>query len=65
MGIIDNQPRSATVTALGKSKVTLITQGCFQSLEKHNPEALMPLLRVLTARIRDTFKLSGVNYPST
>jgi CRP/FNR family transcriptional regulator, cyclic AMP receptor protein len=65
MGIIDNQPRSATITALEKSKVSLITQECFYSLEKTNPHALMPLLRVLSARIRDTFELSNSQSPSS
>lgn len=65
MGIIDSQPRSATVTALEKSKVSIITQECFHSLKKTNPQALMPLLRVLSARIRDTFKLSNFQNPSS
>ena len=65
MGIIDNQPRSATVTAMEKSKVSLITQGCFHSMEMTNPEALMPLLRVLSARIRDPFKLLNPQNPPT
>lgn len=54
MGVIDDLPRSATVTALEKSMVTLITQESFYAIEKNNPEALMPLLRVLSARIRDS-----------
>ena len=65
MGIIDNQPRSATVTAIEKSKVSLITQECFHSMEMTNPEALMPLLRVLSARIRDSFKLLNPQNPPT
>ena len=63
MGIIDDQPRSATVIALEKSTVSLITQECFHSLEKTNPQALMPLLRVLSARIRSTYKLSKMQNP--
>jgi len=64
MEIIDGQPRSATVTALEKSKVSLITQECFHSMKTTNPEALMPLLRVLSARIRDSFKLLNTQNPS-
>lgn len=64
MGIIDGQPRSATVTALEKSKVSLITQECFHSMKTTNPEALMPLLRVLSARIRNSFKLLNTQNPS-
>jgi CRP-like cAMP-binding protein len=57
MGLIDGQPRSATVTALEKSTVSVITQECFNSIERTNPEALVPLLRVLSARIRSSYKL--------
>ncbi len=64
MGLIDGQPRSATVTALEKSQVSLITQECFNSMERTNPEALMPLLRVLSARIRDSYKLSNMKSSS-
>jgi len=64
MGLIDGQPRSATVTALEESKVSLITQECFNSIERTNPEALMPLLRVLSARIRGSYKLSNLESPS-
>ena len=64
MGIIDNQPRSATITALEKSKVSMITQECFHSMEITNPEALMPLLRVLSARIRASFELLNPQNPS-
>ena len=56
MGILDDQPRSATVVALKKSTVSLITRECFQSIERTNPQALMPLLRVLSTRIRNSFK---------
>jgi CRP/FNR family cyclic AMP-dependent transcriptional regulator len=63
MGIIDSQPRSATVTALEKSKVSIISKECFHSLEKNNPKALMPLLRVLSARIRSIYKLSNMQNP--
>ena len=64
MGIIDSQPRSATATALEKSKVSLITQECFHSMKTTNPEALMPVLRVLSVRIRDSFKLLNTQNPS-
>ena len=56
MGILDDQPRSATVVALKKSTVSLITRECFQSMERTNPQALMPLMRILSMRIRDSFK---------
>jgi CRP/FNR family transcriptional regulator, cyclic AMP receptor protein len=64
MGLIDDQPRSATVTALEESEVSVITQECFHTMERTNPEALVPLLRVLSARIRDTYKLPNMKSAS-
>ena len=63
MGLIDGKPRSATVKALRKSKVTVLSQECFNSLEDLNPQALMPLLKVLTARVRETFSLANLQNP--
>ena len=63
MGLIDGKPRSATVKALSKSKVTVLTQECFNSLEDLNPQALMPLLKVLTARVREAFRLANLQNP--
>jgi len=64
MGLIDDKPRSATVTAIENSKVSVISKDCFRSLERVNPESLMPLLRVLSGRIRETYKLSNHNNAS-
>lgn len=64
MGLIDGQPRSATVTALEESEVSVITQDCFHNMERTNPEALVPLLRVLSARIRGSYKLSNMENAS-
>ena len=63
MGLIDGKPRSATVKALSKSKVTVLSQECFNSLEDLNPQALMPLLKVLTARVREAFSLANLQNP--
>ena len=64
MGLIDGQPRSATVTALDESEVSVITQDCFHTMERTNPEALVPLLRVLSARIRNSYKLLNMKSAS-
>ena len=64
MGLIDSQPRSATVTALDESEVSVITQDCFHTMEITNPEALVPLLRVLSARIRNSYKLLNMKSAS-
>ena len=68
MGLIDGMPRSATARALEDSVVHVLTRETFDSLLKSNPEALMPILKVLSVRLRETldllkggFKVPGVD----
>ncbi len=56
MGILDGLPRSATVTALEDSKVTVVTRDDFNSLSRKNPNALMPILKVMSMRLRRALK---------
>jgi CRP-like cAMP-binding protein len=56
MGIIDGLPRSATVTALENGKVTVVTKEDFESLARRNPNALMPILKILSMRLRKALK---------
>jgi CRP/FNR family transcriptional regulator, cyclic AMP receptor protein len=57
MGLIDGFPRSATVVALQDCTISIMTQEAFNSLAQHNPEALMPILKVLAKRLRATLTL--------
>jgi len=54
MGLIDGQPRSASARALEDSIVYVMTRNNFNLLAKENPEALLPILKVLTSRLRET-----------
>ena len=65
MGLIDGQPRSATARALEDSVVYVMTRNNFNLLAKENPEALLPILKVLTSRLRETmnFLKLGVREP--
>lgn len=65
MGLIDGKPRSATVKALSKGKAAVLTRDSFSSLENLNPQALMPLLKVLTGRVREAFQLAKLQTPSS
>ena len=56
MGLIDGEPRSATVTAIKDSLITIITREHFENLSKENPNALMPIMRVLARRLRETLR---------
>jgi len=66
MGLIDGQPRSAAARALEDSVVFVMTQSSFDNLSRKNPEALLPILKVVTSRLRETmnFLKLGVRYPS-
>ncbi|HIE41703.1 MAG TPA: cyclic nucleotide-binding domain-containing protein [Nitrospinaceae bacterium] len=46
MGLIDGLTCSAKVAALEGYSITIITQETFNHLVQHNPQALMPILKV-------------------
>ncbi len=57
MGLIDSLPRFANVVALEDCTISVMTQEIFNSLSKHNPEALMPILKVLASRLRKVLNI--------
>lgn len=57
MGLIDGLPRSATVTAFEDCVISILSQEVFNNLAYHNPESLMPILKVLARRLRATLAL--------
>ena len=57
MGMIDGLPRSCTVTAREDCEITELSRDSFESLADKKPQALMPILRVLTNRLRSTLKI--------
>lgn len=65
MGLIDEMPRSATAIALEDCVISVLTRENFENLSKHNPDALMPLLKVLSIRLRETLHQlkSGYKFP--
>jgi CRP/FNR family transcriptional regulator, cyclic AMP receptor protein len=62
MGLIDGKPRSATVRALEDSVVFIMTQVSFDKLAREKPEALLPILKVLSGRLRETMNLMRPEY---
>ncbi len=58
MGLIDGRPRSATARAREDSVVYVMTRNNFNQLAKENPEALLPILKVLTNRLRETMNFT-------
>ena len=59
LGLIDGLPRSATVTALENCTIKVLTKEAFDSLTKTNPNALIPIFKVLAGRLRSTLKQIG------
>ena len=57
LGLIDGLPRSATVKALEYCRLRKLTQDTFGSLARNNPQALMPILKILVNRLRCTLRL--------
>ena len=57
MGLIDGLPRSCTIVALEPCNITKLSKEAFDSLADRNPQALMPILKILAQRLRSTLKL--------
>lgn len=56
MSLLDNQPRSATIKALEKSKVIIINENVFQAALKKAPVWLTSIVKIVVSRLRDTNK---------
>jgi len=54
IGMIDGGPRSATVTALENSKVTMVTRDDLNTMTRKNPKAWFPIVKAMSARLRRT-----------
>lgn len=62
MGLIEDAPRGATVTATEPTTCALLAKWDFQNELREDPEIALALLPVLSARIRElNARLAGVN----
>ncbi|MCH8208485.1 MAG: cyclic nucleotide-binding domain-containing protein [Nitrospinae bacterium] len=59
MGVIEKLPRSATVTAMEDGRVTLLGKDDFELLAENHPQALMPIMKLLSSRLRKTLRLAS------
>jgi len=57
MGWLDRSPRSATVTAKTRLAIRVLKEEDAVQFMAHNPKALLPILRVLGSRLRETLRL--------
>ena len=56
LGLIDGLPRSATVKTIENCTLNVLTKESFNNIVKNNPEALVPIFKVLASRLRSTLK---------
>jgi signal transduction histidine kinase len=54
MSLLEQAPRSASVRALRKSRLLVISQAAFQTLLSCSPSAPLRILRTVTSRLRST-----------
>jgi signal transduction histidine kinase len=54
MALIEDLPRSATVTATRRSRILKITKDVFQALTGSSPSAALSVLHTMSARLRNT-----------
>ena len=53
LSLLDDGPRSATVTAMKDTETLLVTQEVFHRFVESFPETLLPMLRMMASRLRD------------
>lgn len=59
MGLIEDKPRSATVTAVVDTEVNEITRDGFNELFHKNPKVLLPIVKALFERLRTATKMAA------
>ena len=57
MALVDQRPRTATCTAITPITLGQVTRDNYNTLLKHRPDALIPLIRVVTDRMRGLTEL--------
>lgn len=56
MSLLDNQPRSATIRAIEKTKVLIINEGFFAATLTKAPVWLTSIIKIIVSRLRDANK---------
>jgi len=60
IGLIDSQPRSASVTALKPSSVAFLQSRDFKHVADANPEIYLHMLQILSARVRTATEAAAI-----
>ena len=61
MGLIEDKPRSATITALEDTEVNEITRDEFNDLFQKNPRIILPIVKALFERLRIATSMATAN----
>ena len=57
MGLVEDKPRSATVTAIEDVRVAVLSRDNFNELFEKNPKVLLPIIKSLFERLRTANKM--------
>ncbi len=57
MGLVEDQPRSATVTAVEDVQLTVLDRDSFNELFEKKPKVLLPIIKALFERLRTANKM--------
>ncbi len=57
MGLVEDKPRSATVTAIEDVQVAVLSRDKFNELFEENPKVLLPIIKALFERLRTANKM--------
>ncbi|ODS32221.1 MAG: transcriptional regulator of Crp family [Candidatus Scalindua rubra] len=57
MGLVEDKPRSATVTAIEDTRLAMISRDNFNELFEKNPKVLLPIIKALFERLRTVNKM--------
>ncbi len=60
MGLIEDKPRSATITAMTETELREISRDGFNELFAKNPKVLLPIVKALFERLRTATKMVAV-----
>lgn len=59
MGLIEDKPRSATITAKEDTEVKVISRGSFKALFSKDPTVILPIVKALFERLRVASKMAS------
>ena len=57
MGLVEDKPRSATVTAIEDVRLAMLSRDNFNELFEKNPKVLLPIIKSLFERLRTVNKM--------